>query len=74
MPSLRVRVGRAVRRLRLAAGLSQERFADQLKLHRTFIGLVERGQTNVSLSTLERIARGLRVTPCQLMCEAEKET
>ncbi len=73
MATLRTRLGRAVRRLRTAAGYSQESFADECGLHRTYMGAVERGETNISLDNIERIARGLRVTPAQLLAEAERE-
>ena len=73
MPTLRTRLGRAVRRLRTAAGYSQESFADACGLHRTYMGAVERGETNISLDNIERIARGLRLSPAQLLTEAERE-
>jgi len=73
MATLRIRLGRAVRRLRTAAGYSQESFADECGLHRTYMGAVERGETNISLDNIERIARALRLTPAQLLTEAERE-
>ena len=73
MATLRTRLGRAVRRLRTAAGYSQESFADACGLHRTYMGAVERGETNISLDNIERIARALRLTPAQLLNEAERE-
>jgi DNA-binding XRE family transcriptional regulator len=62
-------VGRNVRRLRLAAGLSQEAFAHACGLHRTYIGAVERGERKITLSTLVRIAAALAVTPVELLLE-----
>ena len=73
MATLRTRLGRAVRRLRTAAGYSQESFADACGLHRTYMGAVERGETNISLDNIERIARALRLSPAQLLTEAERE-
>ena len=73
MATLRTRLGRAVRRLRTAAGYSQESFADACGLHRTYMGAVERGETNISLDNIERIARALRLTPAQLLNEAERD-
>ena len=73
MTALRSKVGRAVRRLRLAAGYSQESFADKCGVHRTYMGSVERGETNISLDNLERIAKALNMTAGQLLIEAEKE-
>lgn len=73
MPTLREQLGRAVRRLRSNAGFSQERFADACALHRTYIGAVERGETNISLDNIERIAQTLGLTVSRLFTEAEAE-
>ena len=73
MPTLRLRLGSAIRRLRKGGGYSQESFADRCGVHRTYMGAVERGETNISLDNIERIAKGLRLTPAQLLAEAERE-
>lgn len=73
MTALRARLGRAIRRLRRSAGFSQESFADKCGVHRTYMGSVERGETNISLDNLERIAKALSLTAGQLLIEAEKE-
>jgi len=73
MLTLRVRLGRAVRRLRKEAGFSQESFADRCKLHRTYMGSVERGETNISLDNIERIAKALGLAAAGLLAEAEGE-
>ena len=49
-------VGREVRKRRLAAGLSQERLAETLGVHRTQIGFIERGENTTSIHTLAQIA------------------
>jgi len=72
MATLREKLGRAVRRLRTEAGYSQESFADACELHRTYIGSVERGEINISLDNLERIARALKVSVSRLFVEAEQ--
>ena len=73
MSALRTKLGRAIRRLRREAGLSQESFADKCKVHRTYMGAVERGETNISLDSLERIAKALDLTVGELLLAAEKE-
>ena len=66
---LNVLVGRNVRRLRLAAGLSQEAFAHACGLHRTYIGGVERGERNITLATLAKIAAALDASAVDLLRE-----
>ncbi len=73
MRTLRQRLGQAVRRLRKEAGYSQESFADACGLHRTYMGSVERGEVNISLDNIERIAKTLRLTAGELLTEAERE-
>lgn len=58
--------GDAVRRARTAAGLTQEELADRSGLDRSYIGGVERGDRNPSLSVIEKIAQGLGVTLAEL--------
>jgi transcriptional regulator with XRE-family HTH domain len=62
-----VRFGRRVRELRLRARLSQEEFAAQCDLDRTYISGIERGVRNVALRNIERIAKTLRISPAELM-------
>jgi transcriptional regulator with XRE-family HTH domain len=71
MSSLLVLFGRAVRRFRLAAGYSQESFADAIGVHRNYIGTVERGETNITLENIGRIARGLKEPIWMLLREME---
>ena len=71
MPALSVRLGQTVRELRKSAGYSQEGFAAAIKVHRTFMGSIERGKTNVSLETLERLARGLDLKVWELLQKTE---
>lgn len=73
MTSLQRRLGKAVRRLRSEAGYSQEGFADHVGVHRTTMGRIERGAFNVTLETIERIAKGLRMPVSRLLAEAEAE-
>jgi transcriptional regulator with XRE-family HTH domain len=60
-------LGARVREQRNALGLSQEALADQAGIHWTFLGQVERGQRNLSLHNLLKIAGGLRVDPAELV-------
>lgn len=59
--AIRLRVGRAIRRLRLARGVSQERLAELAGSSHKHIGAIERGQANVGLDALGRIAGALAI-------------
>jgi transcriptional regulator with XRE-family HTH domain len=65
--SLRGVLADNLRAFRRSNGLSQESLADLCELHRTYIGSVERGERNVTLSTLEILARILGVSVSQLL-------
>ena len=56
---IQVRFGEAVRKRGHKLGVSQEQFADLCGLDRTYIGGVERGERNVSLVNIEKIAKAL---------------
>jgi transcriptional regulator with XRE-family HTH domain len=58
-----------IRIFRRSKGLSQEALAEMCDLHRTYIGSVERGERNVTLSTLEVIAEALGVSIPELLTE-----
>ncbi len=61
MDDIKRRFGIKVRQMRLEKGLSQESFADRCGLHRTYIGAVERGERNISIENIEKIAKALGV-------------
>ena len=63
-------VGANLRAHRVARGLSQEAFADVLGVHRTYMGAVERGERNLTLKSLERIAARLEIEPQALLSPA----
>jgi transcriptional regulator with XRE-family HTH domain len=63
----RVQLGEAIRKKRLQLGLSQERLAEKAGLHWTYIGGIERGERNVSLLNIVKIARALGATPSRLL-------
>ena len=54
-------------RLRRAKGWSQEEMAARCRLHRTYIGAIERGEGNITLDTLDRLAQALAVKPNELL-------
>lgn len=56
-----------IRRLRHERGVSQQDFALAIEMDRTYFGAVERGERNVSIDNLERIALGLGIPAWQLL-------
>lgn len=72
MSALRIRLGKAIRRLRAKPGLSQEDLAHKAKVHRTTMSEIERGVSNVSVDMAERIAKALGVSLSELFAEAER--
>lgn len=65
--------GHRVRQLRTERGWSQEGFADLCGLHRTYIGSIERGEQNISLSNIEKIATTLGLSLAQLFSTFTEE-
>lgn len=59
---IRIRFGRAIRRIREEQEINQEEAAERCGLHRTYYSGIERGVRNISLVNIERIARGLRTS------------
>ena len=66
--SLKIRkaFGKRVRELRKQQSYSQEQLADKAGLHRTYLGSIERGEQNVSIDNIAKIAKALRVSLSQL--------
>lgn len=60
-------VAKNVRSRRVSAGLSQEELARRAGLHRTYVGAVERGERNLTIGTLERVAVALEATVVELL-------
>jgi len=67
MDDIRKRLGKNVARLRKEAGMSQELFADEAGLHRTYISDIERGARNPTIEVVAKIAKALKVKPGQLL-------
>ena len=64
---IRARLGRNVRRLREAMGVSQEVLADLAGVHRTYASDVERGTRNPSITVVAKLAAALHVSPGSLL-------
>jgi len=70
-PSPAERLGAAIRAYREATSLSQDRFADQIDMHRAYYSAIERGEKNITLDTLLRVADGLGVNASDLFSKAK---
>ncbi len=55
--------GRKMRNYRISLGISQEELADRAQVHRTYIGGIERGERNPTLTTIYKIADALKIPP-----------
>jgi transcriptional regulator with XRE-family HTH domain len=64
-------LGQRIRELRVEQGYSQEAFADKCGVHRTFMGTVERGESNLSFQNILKVAITLRVTLSTLFLDIE---
>ncbi|WP_343996315.1 helix-turn-helix transcriptional regulator, partial [Nocardioides dubius] len=69
---LQQQVGRRMRVIRKEKGLSQEALAEELGLHRTYVGALERGERNPSLKVVSRLAVSLGVSTDYLLCSKEQ--
>lgn len=67
--SIQKKFGKKVRKLRTERGYSQESFAFDCELHRTYIGCIERGEKNITITNIEKIAKALKVEISQLFKE-----
>jgi transcriptional regulator with XRE-family HTH domain len=67
MKQLQISIGKKIRELRIDAGLSQEAFADQVQIHRSHMGEIERGEVDLHLSQLMKVAQVLGVKVSKLV-------
>lgn len=66
-PELLLKFGVRVREIRVNKGLSQERLASLAGVHRTYVGMVERGEKNVTLVTISKFAHALGLSVAELL-------
>jgi len=67
VPDVLRRFGRRLRQLRLERDLSQERLAELANLHRNYVSSVERGERNISLLNIDKLAKALAVPAGDLL-------
>lgn len=61
-----VLLGRKIRQIRTNLGMSQEAFAFEVGLHRTYVGQIERAEKNISIKNIEKICYSLNINPRDL--------
>lgn len=66
-PTLAKQIGDRLRELRMARDWSQEEFADNCEIHRSHMGEIERGEVDIEIPTLAKIAKGLGMTAGQIL-------
>jgi len=71
---IRMRFGIKLRQCRLQAALTQEELAERAGLHRTYIGGIERGERNVSLVNMLKLARALNLKLSELVTGIDNES
>jgi len=65
------KMGEVIRKQRLALGFSQESLADECGVHRTYMGSIERGERNISLLNILRVAKVLKMKASELFSLAK---
>jgi transcriptional regulator with XRE-family HTH domain len=68
----RITLARNIRQLRVRKAISQESLAELAGLHRTYLGSIERGERNVSIDNIGRVADALGVTVSELLKEGKE--
>lgn len=56
-----IKFGKRIRQLRDERGVSQEKLGELAKVHRTYVGMIERGEKNITLTNIEKFAKALKV-------------
>jgi transcriptional regulator with XRE-family HTH domain len=69
--TLQLRIGNTLRKHRESKGISQEAFAEQVHMHRTYYSAIERGEKNLTLTTLNRVCDGLGAPLWEIIRDAE---
>jgi len=71
---LSAKFGEVIRELRKERNLSQEGLADKADVHRTYIGMIERGEKNITLENIQKLAKALNVSLKSIFERLEKNS
>lgn len=58
---INIKIGNKIKEIRQSKGLSQEQLAEIAEVHRTYVGMIERAEKNITLVSLEKIAKALGI-------------
>ena len=72
MENLNLELGNRLREKRLELGYSQEELAEVIGIHRTYIGTIERGEKTVTITTLHKICKALKITMSEFLKNIDK--
>ncbi len=72
MGKLQKKFGKRIKQLRKSRGLTQESLAEKANLESTYIGAVERGERNLTIDNIEKIAKGFNIEPYKLFISQPK--
>lgn len=64
---IRIKFGKKIKAMRIEKGISQEKLAQLADLDRTYIPSIEKGERNVSISVIEKLAKAFKVLPKELL-------
>ena len=67
MSNINKQLGLRIRHYRLKKGWSQEELAFESDLHRAYIGQIERGEKNIGIQNLEKLAKAFKISPSKLL-------
>lgn len=70
--TIQLAFGEAIKQLRLERGISQEKYALQISMDRTYYASVEAGKRNISIQNIKKIADGFKISLSDLFYEVEK--
>lgn len=70
--ALLIKLGKVVQEERRKAGMSQESLAELADVHRTYVGMIERAEKNVTLTSLQKISQALRIPMSSILRRVEK--
>lgn len=73
MSNIYLRVGKRIRLYRKARKLTQEELGEQLRIDQSYLGRIERGEVNITIETLDKIAISLGIVPSQLLEDEKRD-